>query len=185
MINPPCLLSLIFVSLCGTALMASEQGGGNAPAAERALVVENAEKLQVRHSMIGFTHTRIFYTFAAQRVVLVVNIDNETADFKTSGSLVIFAPDADAESIAKWVNNAHSDGIFVDPAEPTAIHQLPGGLGTVTKREITGEEKHPMTKEPYSDYKVRISIKEHHVEGEYKLHAFEDDANVFLKTGTL
>lgn len=187
-LNPFRMIPLLCVSLWGTPLVAEESGGpapGGPPADERILKFEAAEKLQVRHSMIGFTSTRIFYTFAASKAVLVLNIDNTTADFKTTGSLVVFAPEADAEAIGKWVNNAHSCGLFIDPAEPTAIHALPEGFATAAAREIAGEEKHPMTEEPYSDYRLRVTIPEHRMEGQFILHAFEDDANVYLKVGSL
>jgi hypothetical protein len=186
--NSSYLRALPLTLLFSTALFAEQGGGGPATheiAAERILKLEDAAKQQVRHTMIGFTSTRIFYTFATQKVVMVIHIDNSTADFGTSGTLAVFAPDADDEGIAKWVNNAHSCGLFVDPAEPIAVHQLPKGISSVTQRERTGVEENPINQEPYADYKVRISIADHRVEGQFKIHAFEDDANVFLKEGTL
>ena len=47
-------------------------------AAERKLSVKDAEKIQIRHSMIGARDTLLFYTFADQKAVLLLKIDNQT-----------------------------------------------------------------------------------------------------------
>ncbi|MFU8894088.1 MAG: hypothetical protein ACNA8L_10705 [Luteolibacter sp.] len=180
-----CILPLFFAACFGSRLLADDSAGKPVPATVRALQFEDARKQQIRNTMIGFTSTRIFYTFDSAKAVLVIHIDNQTADFGISGSLVLFAPDADAEGVAKWVNNQHSCGLFIDPAEPTSVHPLPDAITAIIRSDFAGEENNPIDQAPYADYKLRIAVREHHVEGQFKLHGFEDNANVYLKVESL
>jgi hypothetical protein len=160
----------------------AEQPAPVAPAAaEPKLAIKNAKKEQVRHSMVGPRNTLVFYTFAAQKAVLVIQIDNKDSTMTVSGTLHIFDPAASEESLGKWVNNQHSDALFVDPATPARSHKLPDGTFTITERKRVSREKHPPGNEVFSDYQVKITAKEHRVEGKYLLPAFTDEANVFVK----
>jgi hypothetical protein len=150
-------------------------------AAELELAIKDAKKELVRHSMVGPRNTLLFYTFAAEKSVLVLQIDNKDSSLKISGTLHIFDPAATEEGISKWVNNQHSDGLFVDPATPAHSLKLPDGTFTVTERKHLSREKHPPGDEVFSDYQVKITAKEHRVEGKYRLSAFTDEANVFVK----
>jgi len=179
------ILPLLSASLLSTGFCAAEGGGDAASDGVRFLKFEDARKQEVNMTQIGFTSTRIFYTFEAAKAVLVIHIGNRTADFRSTGTLTIFAPDTDAEAIAKWVNNQHSCGLFVDPAKPTTVHQLPEGIASVIRREHGGQQVNPGDQTPYSQYKVRIAVKESQVEGQFRLQAFEDDAHVYLKVESL
>lgn len=160
----------------------AEKPGAVTPAtAELELATKAAKKELVRHSMMGPRDTLVFYTFAAQKAVLVLQIDNKNSTPTASGTLHIFDPKATEEGLSKWVNNQHSDGLFVDPATPAHSHKLPEGTFTVTDRKRVGQEKQPSGDEVFGDYQVKITAKEHRVEGKYRLAAFTDDANVFIK----
>lgn len=148
---------------------------------ERVLALEGAKKELVRHSMIGIRDTVIFYTLAAQKAVLVLGIDNGSAAFTASGTVFLFASETTEEGLGKWVNNQHSDGLFEDAPVPVLSLKLPDGSCTVTDRKLVGEEKNPTNDEVFSDYLVKVSVKEHRVEGKFRLAAFEDKANVYLK----
>ena len=150
-------------------------------AAEPELAFKDAKKEQVRHSMMGMRDTLLFYTFAEKSAVLVLNIGNKDAAMSVSGAVHLFAPGTTAEALGKWVNNQHSDGLFIDPPEPTASVKLPDGTCTVTVRELTGQEKQPNGKDTFGDWKVKFTVKEQRVEGKFHLPAFEDEANVFVK----
>lgn len=151
-------------------------------AAEPELAFKDAKKEQVRHSMIGIRDTILFYTFAEKSAVLVLKIDNTAAALPVTGTVHLFAPGTTAEALAKWVNNQHSDGLFIDAPEPTGAFKLPDGTCAVTARELTGQEKQPNGEDTFGDYKVKLTVKEHRVEGKFHLPAFEDEANVFVKT---
>jgi hypothetical protein len=159
----------------------------NIPAAnERILSVESAKKEQIRHSMTGFTTTRLFYTIADQKAVLILKIDNSNTTFPTTATVVLFAPDATEENIAKWINNQHSDGLFIDPAEPISTTTLPPETCSVKEHEkLVEQQKNPSDQTPYNDYKVKLSIKEHHEPNQFKLTAFDVETNVFVKAEAL
>lgn len=155
---------------------------GSLTAAEPELVFKDAKKEQVRHSMMGMRDTLLFYTFADKSAVLVLRIGNKDAALPVTGTVHLFAPDTTAEALGKWVNNQHSDGLFIDPPEPTASVKLPDGTCAVTARELTGKEKQPNGEDTFGDWKVKLTVKEHREAGKFHLTAFEDEANVFLKS---
>lgn len=131
--------------------------------------------------MVGIRDTLVFYTLAGQQAVLVLYVDNTSAAFKATGTVYLFDPGTTEESLGKWINNQHSDGLFADSPTPTLSHKLPDGNCTVTDNKVVGETKNSTNKDMFKDYQVKISVKEHHVEGKYRLAAFESEANVYLK----
>jgi hypothetical protein len=161
--------------LCG-ALFAAEP-------AERELVFKDAKKEQIRHSMIGIRDTILFYTFAEKGAVLVVNIDGK-ATMPVSATVHLFPPGTSAEDLGKWINNQHSDGLFPEVPVPTHSIKLPEATCSVIDRESVGQEKSPINEDIFADYKVKLTVKEHREEGKFHLHAFADEAGVFVKIET-
>lgn len=151
-------------------------------AAERALVREQAERKEVRHSMVGPRSTLLFYTFAKQQAVLKLLIDNKDDSFPVTGNLYLFDPKTTAEGLAKWLNNQHSDGLFPEVPEPVEVVDLPDGICTVAEPKLAGEVANegpfPGT---FADYKVKVLVKGHQVAEKFDLKAFEDQAGVFVK----
>jgi hypothetical protein len=174
-------ISALATIFCGTLFAADPASATASP--ERALVIKEAKKKQVRHSMIGMRDTLLFYTFVAQKAVLVLHIDNANTTMEVSGSVHLFDPKTSEEALGKWLNNQHSDGLFADAPEPAATFNLPDGTGTVTERKLVGREKQPTGDEMFDDYQVQLSIKEHRVDGKFRLAAFADEARVFVKSG--
>ncbi len=150
-------------------------------AAELELGIKAAKKELVRHSMVGPRNTLVFYTFAAQKAVLVLQVEDTNSTLTVAGILHIFGPKATEESLGKWVNNQHSDGLYVDSAIPAQSLKLPEGTFTVTDRKRVGQEKPPSGDDVIGDYQIKITAKELRVEGKYRLAAFTDEANVFIK----
>jgi hypothetical protein len=91
-------------------------------------------------------------------------------------------PGTTAEALGKWVNNQHSCGLFPGVPEPTLSTKLPDGTCAVTARELTGQEKQPKGEEVFGDWKVKIAVKGQRVAGKFHFPAFEDEANVFVKS---
>jgi hypothetical protein len=164
-----------------SALICLNAVGDEPAAAERDLAIKGAKKEQVRHSMMGIRDTLVFYIFGAQKAVLVIRIDNSDAALPVSGTVYLFDPETAEEGLANWVNNQHSDGLFPEVPEPTLVSKLPVGTFTITERELVGKEKQPNGNDTFSDLKLKISAKEHRVEGKFHLPAFLDDANVYVK----
>ncbi len=173
------ILGVLLISAFCAPAFAGETAPGKPVAGERVLALQGAKKQVVRHSMIGIRDTLVFYT--GPQAVLVLRIDNATPALKTCGTVYIFEPGTTAESLVKWVNNQHSDALFPDAPLPTLSHKLPEGSCTVTDRKVLGEAKNPNGNQLFTDYQVKISVKEHQVAGKFRLAAFESEGNVYLK----
>lgn len=140
---------------------------------------EGVQKTTVTDSMTGYRDTLIFYVFAEAKAVLVVGIGNANLDFPVTAKLHTFAAATDAEAIDKWVNNQHSDGLFIDAAEPEATHEIPAASCTAEKHEFLKQaESHNGT---FSSYSVTFRIKDAPDLGGFKLKDFTDQATVFVK----
>lgn len=186
-----CLPLCILVSFSSLALARSADtpivkqccSAKEAPAATatRVLAFADAKKKEIRYNMAGITSTRIFYTFPEAKAVITLQIDNASPELPVTTKVALFDLNTSEEGIAKWLNNQHSDGLYIDPAKPIHKEILPKGTSTVTERKLLGEEKSPTNDTVFADYKVKLIIKEHLVSGKYKIPAFTDDSKVFLK----
>lgn len=154
---------------------------GHAVAAERPLVKANAERKEVRHSMIGPRDTLLFYTFADQQAVLRLRVGNAAESLPVSGTVYLFAPKTTAEELAKWLNNQHSDGLFPEVPEPVETIDLPEGSCEVTEKKLVGEAREGPMNKLFRDYRIKISVKAHQIEGKLDLKGFEDEAGVFVE----
>lgn len=150
--------------------------------AERTLDSKNAQKLDVRHSMMGYRSTLIFYTFADQQAILTVLIDNKDETFPVTATVHLFDKTTSEEALGKWINNQHSDGIFVDPPTPEQSMELPKDAAKVTANKKTGESEGPGPQGgTFSDYEVTFTINELSVDSKFKLTGFTGTANVHVK----
>lgn len=76
--------------------------------------------------------TQKFFVLAEARVVVLVATVDGTSD--ASATIHVFPEGTSSEGIDRWINNRHSDAIFVDAAEPErtievaddAFHTKPG-----------------------------------------------------------
>lgn len=150
-------------------------------AAARELAFKEAKKQQVTHSMVGIRDSLVFYALADQKAVLVLRIDHKDIMFAVTGTVYLFAPDTTEEGMGKWINNQHSDGLFPEVPEPIFHSQLPEGNVSIFERKLMGKEKQRLDNKEFSNYEVKLSIKEHRVQGKFHLVAFEDVAKVFLE----
>ena len=170
------LLGTAIVSLLLAALVAPLHAGPD-------LDGKKAEKLEVRHSMLGFRNTLLFYTFKGQRAVLQLSISNKDESFAVSGKVHLFDGAATEDGIRKWINNQHSDGLFADIPEPVFSGDLPKGACKVTSHKLLGTSKNPgPTEANFKEYEVKLSIPAHEVDGKFKLAAFTDTARVHVES---
>lgn len=150
--------------------------------AERTLDPEKSEKLEIRHSMMGYRSTLIFYTFADQQTVLTVHIDNRDATFPLTATVHLFSKTTTGEDLGKWINNQHSDGLFVDPPTPEHNLELPKDAAKVTAHKKTGESESPGPHGgTFGDFEVTFTIEDHGVDSRYKLTGFTGTAKVHVK----
>ena len=83
--------------------------------------------------------------------------------------------------MAKWVNNRHSDGLYADAPVPDSSVKLPESFCKITEEKRQGEEKSPLDGQVFTDWKVRFKLHEVLEKGRFRLLAFEDEADVFVK----
>lgn len=141
---------------------------------------EGVKKEQVLDSMMGHRDTLLFYTFAAEKAVLVVNIDNKNDKFPLTAKLHLFAKEATADGLANWINNQHSDGLFPEVPEPTATHEIPATSGFVVAKKIV-EAKKAAHNGTFNSYAVDFKIENVPAFGEIKIKDFTDSATVNVK----
>ncbi len=138
------------------------------------------QRLEVSSAFGGYRDTLIFYTFADQHAVLKVVIDNKDKAFPVSGTIYAFADDVSEEDLKKWLNNQHSDGLFVDVPKPVATHKIPADAGKTLSRKFL---KHTQQRErEYDDYSVIFQLAEVKKLGEFRVKKFTDKATVHLPT---
>lgn len=148
---------------------------------QRLLDGKKAEKLEVRHSMVGFRNTLLFYTFGEEKAILVLSIGNEDETFPVTGKVHLFAPSTTVEGLGKWINNQHSDGLFVDIPMPESTEELPREACAVVSFEKVDLSRNPTDQAVFQDYEVKLSIKEQVVEGKFKLTEFTDTTRVHVR----
>jgi len=152
--------------------------------ADRILDRKKAQRLEVRHSMIGFRNTLLFYTFKDQQAILALSIGNADQTFPVKGKIHLLDAATTEEGLKKWVNNQHSDGLFPDVPRPRFSGDLPAGSCKVTSHEQTGTSENPSPISPatFKNHKVKLSAKEHVIDEKVKLSAFTDTATVHVKS---
>ena len=149
-------------------------------AAARPLAVEKAEKKEIMHSMIGIRNTLLFYTWNDQKAAVLLTIDNSSTKFPVKGTVYLFDSSTTREGLAKWLNNQHSDGLFVDAAKPARTVELAEGSCTVSEHKLLGANK----KSPngiFDEYEVTVMFKDLEEKGLFKLKGFKDKTKVFVK----
>jgi hypothetical protein len=142
------------------------------------LKVKTVKRLEVSQSQIGFTSTKVFYTLADQRVVVVIDIDNGKKGFPVSGKVCQFAKDVTLEGMAKWVNNQHSDGLFPNVPEPTATVKLPADACQSLESKLLGQKT--VNDTAYNEYRVEIKLAETKVNDQLRLQELKDAVKVYV-----
>lgn len=140
-------------------------------------------KIQVTQSMIGYRDTLLFYTFAAEKAVLVVNIGNKSDKFPITGKLHVFAQTAKAEDLANWINNQHSCGLFPDVPEPTVTHVVPAASCSIVSKKMVEvlDGQGPTPVGMFNRYQVEFKVEKLPAFGEIKIKDFTDTASVHIK----
>ena len=136
-------------------------------------------KTQVIDSMTGFRDTLAFYTFAKEKAVLVVRIDNKDTSFPVSGKLYLFPEGTNAEGLANWINNQHSDGLFPDVPEPKETHEIPAASCKAKAHELIKQQEAPNG--TFASYSVTFEIKDVPAVGGAKIKDFTDKLLVNVK----
>jgi len=140
---------------------------------------KSVEKFATSDSMIGKRNTLLFYTFKEQKAILRLTIDNKDTKFPITAVVYQFADDVSEESLAKWINNQHSDGIYPDVPEPVANFPLPKDACSVVSSKLIDRTKHHNGE--HDNHEVKFRIEDFAKEGVFKLKAFTAEAKVHVK----
>jgi desulfoferrodoxin (superoxide reductase-like protein) len=182
-ISPPMKSKILSCSILSTLLL------GVAPlhAAETTVdpKAQTTAKNQVTQSMIGYRDTLLFYTFAAEKAVLVIKIDNQNDQFAIKlATLNVFHKNTTDEKISNWINNQHSCGLFPDVPNPVATHVVPLTSYSVASKKIVEtivvEGGRPNSGK-FNRYEVEFKIQNVPALGEIQLKDFTDTASIFVK----
>lgn len=141
---------------------------------------KQVNKLTVTSSQIGYRSTLLFYTFNEKKAVLKVLIDNKNKDFPVSATVYTFAEDVTEEGLGKWLNNQHSDGLFVDVPEPVAIGKVPADSSKALSHKLVGKEKQFFGN--YDKYSVEFQLSGVPERNGVQIKDFKDTATVYVKT---
>ena len=169
----------ILLTLC-TACLAF--GAEEAPAKAPKVLEFNklTQKLEVRYSQIGYRDTLLFYTFNEQKTVLKLQIDNRDKAFPMTATVYIFDDNVTEDGLKKWLNNQHSDGLFVDVPQPTSTQKIPAKFCKVTAHDLIDNTKQRFGE--YANYAVTFEVKDYTDMKNVKLKGFTGKTKVHVKT---
>jgi len=172
-------LAATLFTLCFT--IATAAGLAAAEEAPRLLEVnKQTQKLEVRHSQIGYRSTLLFYTFPEQKSVLKLEIGNRDKTFPVTATVYLFAGDVTAKGLKKWLNNQHSDGLYPDVPEPASVLKIPAKVCAVTSHKASGVSKQPFG--VYENFDVKFAVIDYAGDKHFKLQGFNGATKVHVKT---
>tara|TARA_B110000967_G_scaffold179491_1_gene195037 strand:- start:2418 stop:2939 length:522 start_codon:yes stop_codon:yes gene_type:complete len=151
--------------------------------ADRILDRKKAQKHEVRHSMLGFRNTLIFYTFKEQQAILTLSIGNKDETFPTIGKVYLFDKDLTGNALKKWINNQHSDARHRNVPKPIFTAELPKGSCKVSAYKQTGTSENPgPIKGTFNEFDVELLVEAHTIDKRFKLSAFSDTSRVHVES---
>ncbi len=137
------------------------------------------KRFETAQTQIGYTHTKIFYTFGDLKTVFVITIQNNR-DFTTTGQAHQFDAKYSVEDLDKWINNQHSDGLFADAPEPKNVVNLPKNAFKTEAIKPQGNQQGPQ--DNYEKYQVEFKLAEQNIKGELTIKSATDTATVYVKS---
>lgn len=139
---------------------------------------KQVQKKEVRHSMIGYRSTLLFYTFSEQKAVLRLQIGNTDNTFPVTAKIYSFDQAVTADGLKKWLNNQHSDALFGDAPRPASTHELPANVCAVTSHKLIDQSK--QRNGTFDNYLVTLTVKNYKGNG-LALTGFSVDTKVHVK----
>jgi len=145
---------------------------------------QKPERLEVRYSQLGYRDTLAFYSFFSKRRILVVNLGNRDESFPIRARVHQFAESVTEEGMRMWINNQHSDGLFVDVPMPLKTTAVSGETCWVVGVQKTGTSQNPGPLGGTStDFELRIQVQPEDGDDEVELPGFSDSLRVHVVKG--
>lgn len=142
-----------------------------------------ADKVEIRHSMLGYRDTLVFYSYPDAPAILVLQIGNEDESFPMKGTVHLFEKATPEEGLKKWINNQHSDALHIDAAKPVFTKKLSDDFYKVgAKKQMETRENPGPNGGVFVDYQISFSIQEQVIHERFALPAFTDTARVYVKS---
>jgi len=132
-------------------------------------------------SLAAHGPTKKFYTVADANAVVLVSTTDGTAD--AQAVVYLFAESATPESLKKWLNNQHSDALYVDAAEPVRMFAVP-------EKHFHAESGPPLEHEvgrggdEYDRVRVSFAV-DGFSDGDSRVEAFSSSLDAFVRTRDL
>ena len=145
------------------------------------LNVANAKKKVVSDYMLGLGPTHVFYSFVNEDSVLSVKIDNTGKTFPLTAEVVRFDDGSGEEVLNKWINNQHSDAMYL-VREPVLRKALDPSCCAVLSSDESERILRSRLNEKvkYVVFDVELSIKQLSQKGQFKLEGFSDVLKVYV-----
>ena len=121
-----------------------------------------------------------FETILLARLSKILPSSFNVQKFPLAATLYTFADDVNEEGLKKWLNNQHSDGLFVDVPDPTATHKIPAGSCKTLSHKLIDQAKSPFG--TFDNYSVVFKVSRVAKTGKFRVKDFTDKATVHLKT---
>lgn len=139
------------------------------------------DSLFVNTYFSSFTYgpSQQFYSFVDEAAVVSILIDNTSADFEPVVGVHLFADGTDADVLAKWINNQHSDALEVIP-DPLINYSLNPDLVTVSVTSVSGSVTAPDGND-YEAYQLEVDVAELNIDNRFSLDAFTAAVDVQLR----
>ena len=155
------------------------------PGGSRELVV--SESTTISKSIVQcfcdalYRSTLQIYHFPAQNAVLMIEFDNTTSAFDASAVLHLFESSASEQDVSRWINNQHSDGLFINPAQPLQSHPIGSQHITITSSAYA-ENLSGFNGDEYEKYQIEFTVANLLEVDAFHLNGFSDQADVYLQT---
>ena len=121
-----------------------------------------------------YRDTLIFHHFRDQRAVLVINFDNQSLPSDGTAEVVLFDPAESPKLVDQWINNQHSDGLYINIAQPLKTHTLDSDAVTVTAAQQTGTASGDAG-DSYDSYRIEFTVSDQSLNNEFFLNGFSAD----------
>ena len=170
---------LVIALLC----LANSTASGDDEPTRRIRLDANTPTLEVNSyfSLQAHGPTKKFFTVADSQAVVMLVTKDGTAE--ASGKVVLFPPATTAEGLEKWLNNQHSDALYIDAAEPLRTFAIP-------KQHLRTEVSAPLAHEvgrggdEYDEVRVDYAVSAFR-DGDALLEPFRGTLKAFVRTKPL
>ena len=111
----------------------------------------------------------------------MIEFDNTTTAFDTSAVLHLFDVSASEQDVSRWINNQHSDGLFVNPAQPLQSYPIDSQYITITSSAYV-ESLSGFNGDEYEQHHIEFTVANLLEINAFHLNGFSDQADVYLQT---